>query len=127
MDKLQQLIEAYIFDMLHAGVIRDTANNKLPNEFFPDAVCMMIQEDLYGRLTSGLIGYVLAVEGDVDDLQVMSPRAVSLACLELLRPYANADRPDIADVVRRCDKANDCFKTDQAIDESGATNVTTLH
>ena len=125
---LQELIEQYLFLCMSEGVMRDTENNLLPNEYFPDVLVMMMNEDYHsGRLSNGLVGYVLGMDHGINELEVMIPRSVSLACLELLRPFAQGDRPDLAEIVTRCDKANNTFLTGKEIEESGADNVTQLH
>ena len=128
MDKtLEQLIELYIFGCMHEGIIRDAEMEMIPNDYFPDIVVMMMNEDAAGRLTSGLIGYVLALGYNIHNMEVQVPRSVSIACLELLRPFAAADRPDLLEVIHRCDRANGKYLTGQDIEESGADNVTQLH
>ena len=128
MSKLEQIIEEYLFAAMSQGIILDMDNQTLDNEFFPDIVVMMMNEEvLSGRLSNGLVGYVLALGYGITDMKVMVPREVSLACLELLRPYAQGDRPDLLEVVTRCDRANNKFLTGKDIEESGADNVTQLH
>ena len=100
----------------------------LPNEYIPDIVIMMMNEEVhYGRLSNGLVGYVLGQGLDVFETGCMVPREVSLACLEILRPFATAERPDIQEAIIRCDKANQKFLTSKDIEASEATNVTQLH
>ena len=128
MTKLETLLESFIFDAMHSGIIRDADEQLLPNEYFPDIVLMMLQEEQgYGRLTNGLVGYTLGKGLNVTEMEVMIPRSVSIACLELIRPFADADRPDLMEVVTRCDKVNNKYLTGKDIEESGATNVTQLH
>lgn len=128
MTKLETLLESFIFDAMHSGIIRDADEQLLPNEYFPDIILMLMNEEMgYGRLTNGFVGYALGKGLDVRALGVQIPREVSIACLELLRPFADAERPDLMEVVTRCDKVNRECLTGKDIEESGATNVTQLH
>lgn len=127
---LQPIIEEYLLQCMAEGVLRDTENNLLPEEYFPDVLVMMMNEDYQvGRLSNGLVGYVIGAGLGLAVTNVLIPRTVSLACLELLRPYAldGGGRPDLLEIVQRCDRANNKFLTGKDIEESGATNVTTLH
>ena len=125
--KIDTLIEEYLHEAMHAGIIRDMDNLILPPEFFPDIVVMLMNEEISGRLASGLVGYTLALGHDISEMEVMIPRSVSIACLDLLRPYAIAERPDLMEIVSRCDAANNRYLQGKDIEESGATNVTQLH
>ena len=125
--KIDTLIEEYLHAAMHAGVIRDIDGLKLPPEFFPDIVVMLMNEEISGRLASGLVGYTLAHGLDITEMEVMIPRSVSVACLELLRPYAIPERPDLVEIVARCTVANNKYLQGKDIEESGATNVTQLH
>jgi len=128
MTVLEVLLEDFIFEAMHSGIIRDAQEQLLPNDYFPDIVLMLMQEEMgIGRLTNGLIGYALGRGLDVIDLEVMIPRSVSLACLELMRPFAISERPDLIEVVARCDRVNGKYLTSKDIEESGADNVTQLH
>lgn len=128
MTKLETLTEQYIFEAMAAGIVRDMDGENLPPEYFPDIIVMMMNEEMgAGRLTSGLTGYCLAKGEDVIELGVLIPRDVSVACLELIRPYANGDRPDLLEIITRCDRANNNYLTGKDIEESGADNVTQLH
>lgn len=128
MINLQPIIEEYLLLCMAEGVLRDTENNLLPEEYFPDVLVMMMNEDYQvGRLSNGLVGYVIGAGHTLVDTDVMIPRSVSLACLELLRPFATDDRPDLLEILQRCDRANNKFLTGKEIEESGADNVTTLH
>ena len=127
MSKLQPLIEEYLHAIMDAGLVRDENSQLLTPDFFPDIVMMMMQEEMNGRITAGLAGYTLAKGINIMEAGVLVPRELQLACLELVRPYATIERPDLIELVARCEKADAIYTTDKAIDESGATNVTTLH
>lgn len=126
-ESLQLIIEQYLFGVMAEGVVRDAELNLIPNEYFPDIVVMLMNEEPEERLTAGLVGYALGLGLNVEASKVQIPREVSLACLELLRPYATAERPDLTDIVIRCDRANHKYLTGKDIEESGANNVTQLH
>lgn len=128
MTKLEALTETYIFEAMAAGIVRDMDGENLPPEYFPDIIVMMMNEDMgAGRLTSGLTGYCLAKGEDVIALGCLIPRDVSVACLELIRPYATFERQDLMEIISRCDRANNKYLTGKDIENSGADNVTQLH
>ena len=128
MNKLEALVEEYLFKCMAVGIIRDMEGQLMPNEYLPDIVIMMMNEEVHtGRLSNGLVGYALGQGYDVMELGCMVPREVSLACLEILRPFATPERPDIQEAITRCDRANSKFLTSKDIEASEATNVTQLH
>ena len=127
MNKLQPLIEEYLHAIMDAGLVRDQESQLLPPDYFPDIVMMMMQEEMNGRITAGLAGYALAKGFDIMETGVLIPRELQLACLELVRPYATIERPDLIELVSRCEKSDALYLTDKEIAESGATNVRTLH